>query len=167
MREATQKCLEMIKQFEGCVLHAYKCLSTEKYYTIGYGHYGITNPDLTITEKEAEQYLKSDLKRVYDTLEHYDRYYEFTDYEYDALVSFCYNLGAGIMSQLTKKYTRNKVEIADAMLGYNKSGGSIVSGLVTRRVAENKLFTSGIYPDGSTTVETLIGTIDETINLNE
>ena len=157
----------MIKEFEGCVLHSYKCLPTEKYYTIGYGHYGVTSSDLTITEKEAEQYLKDDLKPIYDTLGHYDRYYEFTDYEYDALVSFCYNLGAGTMKQLTQKYTRNKVEIADAMLRYNKSGGTIVSGLVKRRNAEYKLFTQGIYPDGSTAVETLIGTIDETINLNE
>lgn len=160
MREATQKCLEMIKQFEGCVLHSYKCLPTEKYYTIGYGHYGITKPDLTITEKEAEQYLKSDLKPIYVTLGYYDRYYEFTDYEYDALVSFCYNLGAGIMIQLTQKYTRNKIEIADAMLRYNKSGNAIVSGLVRRRNAEYKLFTQGIYPDG-TTVETIIGSLDD------
>lgn len=161
MREATQKCLKMIEQFEGCILHSYKCLSSEEYYTIGYGHYGISDPNLTITEKQAEEYLMSDLKIIYDILENYDRYYEFTDYEYDALVSFCYNLGAGIMSQLTKNYTRNKIEIADAMLRYNKSGGAIVSGLVTRRVAENKLFTKGIYPDGSASVDTIIDSVDE------
>lgn len=151
----------MIKHFEGCMLHAYKCLSSEKYYTIGYGHYGITNPDLTITEKEAEQYLRDDLKNIYDALEDYDRYYEFTDYEYDALVSFCYNLGVGIMTQLTNNYTRNKLEIADAILRYNKSGNTIISGLVTRRVAENKLFTRGIYPDGSVSADTIIDSVDE------
>ena len=160
MREATQKGLEMIKQFEGCVLHAYKCLSSEKYYTIGYGHYGITDPNLTITEKEAEQYLKNDLKHIYGTLGYYDRYYEYTDYEYDALVSFCYNLGSGIMEQLTQKCNRNKVEIANAMLRYNKSSNAIVSGLVKRRFAEYNLFTKGIYPDG-TTLETLIDSVDD------
>ena len=150
----------MIKQFEGCVLHSYKCLPTEKYYTIGYGHYGVTSSDLTITEKEAEQYLKDDLKPIYDALGHYDSYYEFTDYEYDALVSFCYNLGAGTMKHLTQKCTRNKIEIADAMLRYNKSSNIIASGLVRRRNAEYKLFTQGIYPDG-TTVETLTDSVDE------
>lgn len=161
MREATQKCLEMIKQFEGCVLHAYKCLPSEDYYTIGYGHYGITDSNMSITEEQAEKYLKIDLLTVYDALEDYDRYYNFTDYEYDALVSFCYNLGAGIMSQLTQNYTRNKVEIADAILRYNKSGNSVVSGLVIRRNHEYKLFTKGIYPDGSSSADT----IDESTTL--
>lgn len=145
----------MIKQFEGCVLHSYKCLPSEKYYTIGYGHYGITDPNMSITEEEAEKYLKSDLQIIYDGLKEYDWYYKFTDYEYDALVSFCYNLGCGIMTQLTQNYTRNKVEIADAILRYNKSNGTIVSGLVIRRNLEYKLFTKGIYPDGISSEDTI------------
>lgn len=145
----------MIKQFEGCVLHAYKCLPTEKYYTIGYGHYGITDQNMSITEEEAENYLKLDLRNIYDALEDYDRYYNFTDYEYDALTSFCYNLGAGIMTQLTQNYSRNKIEIADAILRYNKSGDSIISSLVIRRNLEYKLFTKGIYPDGISSEDTI------------
>lgn len=155
MREATQKCLEMIKQFEGCVLHAYKCLPTEKYYTIGYGHYGITDQNISITEEEAENYLKLDLRNIYDALKDYDRFYNFTDYEYDALVSFCYNLGGGIMNQLTRNYSRNKVEIADAILSYNRANGKILSGLVMRRNLEYKLFTKGIYPDGISSEDTI------------
>ena len=136
-------------QFEGCVLHAYKCLPIEDYYTIGYGHYGITDGNLTITKEQAEEYLKIDLQNIYDALEDYDRYYEFTDYEYDSLVSFCYNLGCEILAQLTQNDTRNKVEIADAILRYNKANGAIVPGLVIRRNQEYNLFVKGVYPDGT------------------
>lgn len=42
---------DLIKSFEGCVLHAYKPVASEQYYTIGWGHYG---PDvyagMTITQ---------------------------------------------------------------------------------------------------------------------
>jgi hypothetical protein len=53
------------------------------------------------------------------------------------------------MKQLTKNCSRNKIEIADAILKYNKSNGSVVSGLVVRRNKEYTLFTKGVYPDGT------------------
>ena len=59
------------------------------------------------------------------------------------------------MTQLTQNYTRNKIEIADAILRYNKSNGTIVSGLVIRRNLEYKLFTKGIYPDGISSEDTI------------
>lgn len=140
----------MIKQLEGgCQKKAYKCLASEEYYTIGYGHYGISDPDLTISESEAIELLKEDLETIYTALEPYDNYYVFTGYEYDALVSFCFNLGAGVMSQLTKKYTRSKGQIADAIPYYNHSGARVIEGLTIRREKEYNLFVNGIYPDGS------------------
>ena len=50
--------LNFIKSFEGCKLTAYKCVPTEKYYTIGYGHYGSdVKAGMTITLKRAEELL--------------------------------------------------------------------------------------------------------------
>ena len=74
--------------------------------------------------------------------------YNFTQNEYDALVSFCYNVGN--IDQLTAKGTRNKKEIADKILLYCKSGGKVIRGLQKRREKERALFlkssTSSFYP---------------------
>lgn len=150
MRKASKKCIEMIKQLEGFVGHAYKCLPSEDYYTIGYGHYGITDANMVVTREEAEELLNEDLEVVYKGLSVCDNYYLFTDNEYDALVSFCFNLGVGTISQLTDRYTRSKGQIANAIPYYNHDGaGNVVAGLTTRREAEYTLFTSGVYPDGT------------------
>ena len=54
---------EKIESFEGCVLKAYKARPAEKYWTIGYGHYG---PDVkegdVITKERADELFKQDLK---------------------------------------------------------------------------------------------------------
>ena len=53
--------LNIIRKYEGCRLTAYKAVSTEKYYTIGYGHYGAdVKKGMTITQNQAEAYLKGD-----------------------------------------------------------------------------------------------------------
>ena len=55
--------VDVIKTWEGLSLKACKAVSTEKYWTIGYGHYGAeVKANQTITEAEAEALLKSDLK---------------------------------------------------------------------------------------------------------
>lgn len=78
----------------------------------------------------------------------YDDCYNFTQNEFDALVSFAYNVGN--IDQLTAKGTRTKKEIADAMLRYIKSGGNVLDGLRKRRIRERELFlkcsTSNFYP---------------------
>ena len=57
----SQNGIDLIKSFEGCRLEAYKALSTEQYYTIGWGHYG---PDVTagmkITQEQADAMLESE-----------------------------------------------------------------------------------------------------------
>lgn len=78
----------------------------------------------------------------------YNNCYNFTQNEFDALVSFAYNVGN--IDQLTAKGTRTKKEIADAMLLYIKSGGNVLDGLRKRRTIERELFlkcsTSNFYP---------------------
>ncbi len=133
----TQECINLIKQFEGIRLKAYKALPKEKYYTIGIGHYG---PDvkagMTITEKQAEELFKADVEK-------YEKYVEGTGLQlnqnqFDALVSFTYNCGAGNLKKLIKGRTLD--EIADAMLLYNKAGGEELAALTRRRKAERELF---------------------------
>lgn len=141
--------LNLIISFEGFCSNATKAVKTEKYYTIGYGHYGKdVEEGQTITKKEALILLEKDLKRFEKKVMKYDDCYKFTQNEFDALVSFAYNVGN--IDQLTAKGTRTREEIADAMLRYIKSGGNVLNGLRKRRNKERELFlkrsTSNFYP---------------------
>lgn len=132
--------LNLIKQFEGCVLHAYKCVPSEEYYTIGYGHYGAdVRAGQTISQETAESMLRDDIRRYETLVNIYQSRYNFNQNEYDAMVSFSYNIGA--LNQLTQNGKRTKKEIADAMLLYvHDSAGNELEGLVNRRKAERALF---------------------------
>lgn len=141
--------LKLIIDFEGFCSKATKAVKTEKYYTIGYGHYGKdVDEKQTITKEEALLLLKKDMKRFEAKVMKYNDCYNFTQNEFDALVSFAYNVGN--IDQLTAKGTRTKKEIADAMLLYIKSGGNVLNGLRKRRTKERELFlncsTSNFYP---------------------
>ena len=145
----SEKGLNLIISFEGFCPKATKAVKTEKYYTIGYGHYGKdVNENQTITKEEALSLLKKDMKRFETKVMKYNNCYNFTQNEFDALVSFAYNVGN--IDQLTAKGTRTKKEIADAMLLYIKSGGKVLNGLRKRRNKERELFlkcsTSNFYP---------------------
>lgn len=133
--------LHLIKKFEGCRLKAYKALPTEKYWTIGYGHYGqdVTS-NMTITQQEADDLLRLDLAKYERAVQVYNKIYKWRQCEFDALVSFCYNLGTGSIKQLTDNGTRSKSVIASKMLLYNKSGGKVIVGLVKRRQYEQEIF---------------------------
>lgn len=135
----SDKGIELLKQFEGCRLTAYKCLPSEQYYTIGFGHYGAdVKIGMRITMEEAVALLKKDLARFEYQVECYDIIYHWNANEYDALVSFAYNIGS--IHQLTNYGKRDRKTIADKMLLYVNSGGSKIAGLVKRREAERKLF---------------------------
>lgn len=141
--------LNLIISFEGFCPKATKAVKTERYYTIGYGHYGKdVEENQTITKKEALLLLKNDIKRFETKVMKYDDCYNFTQNEFDALVSFAYNVGN--IDKLTAKGTRTKKEIAEAMLLYIKSGGNVLNGLRKRRNKERELFlkcsTSNFYP---------------------
>ena len=135
----SEKGIELLKQFEGCRLTAYKCLPSEQYYTIGFGHYGAdVKIGMRITMEEAVALLKKDLERFEYQVDCYDIIYHWNANEYDALVSFAYNIGS--IHQLTNYGKRDRKTIADKMLLYVNSGGSKIAGLVKRREAERKLF---------------------------
>ena len=136
--KTSKKGLELIKKFEGCRLTAYKALPTEKYYTIGYGHCGSdVKKGQTITQEDADMLLAKDVQKFEYRVNAYKKY-NWTQNEFDALVSFAYNIGN--IDGLTNYGQRSKETIAEKMLFYVKSGGQTISGLVKRRQAEKLLF---------------------------
>ena len=139
----SEKGINLIKKYEGCRLTAYKPVKTEKYWTIGYGHYG---PDvkegMVISQMQADMYLMLDLEKFEKKVEKYNTKYNWTQNEFDALVSFAFNIGS--IDQLTANGTRTKKQIAEKIPAYNKAGGKVLAGLVKRRKDEAALFSEGL-----------------------
>lgn len=140
-----QNGIGIIKKYEGLRLTAYKAVSTEKYYTIGYGHYG---PDvkkgMTITQAQAEAYLMQDCQTAVKAVNKYQTKYGMNQNQFDALVSFTYNCGAGNLDKLTAGGTRTLVQIAAKFPAYNKAGGKELAGLTRRRAEEQALFNASV-----------------------
>lgn len=128
--------LNLIKKFEGYRDRAYYCSAGVP--TIGYGHTRGVNIGDFCTQKQAVRWLKQDIKSAERAVNKYHKVYNFNQNEYDALVSFAYNLGS--IDQLTAYGTRNRETIAAKMLLYVKSGGVVNNGLIARREKERKLF---------------------------
>ena len=135
--KVSNNCISLIKQFEGCRLQAYKCPAGV--WTIGFGHTAGVKEGMKISQAQAELFLLDDLQKYADRVNKYDSKYHWTQNEFDALVSFCYNVGN--IDQLTANGTRSRQVIAEKMLLYNKGGGKVLAGLVRRRNAEYALFT--------------------------
>ena len=133
--DISQNGIDLIKQFEGCSLSAYKC--SRGIWTIGWGHTAGVKQGDRITQEKADELLKNDLK-IYEAHVASIVKIPLKQNEFDALVSFCYNCGQANLKMLVKN--RNTAQIADAILLYNKSGSKTLAGLVKRRTAERNLF---------------------------
>ena len=141
----SSKGLNLIKKWEGCYLTAYR--DPVGVWTIGYG---TTNYDRAITGTEikaglkisketAEKWLEESVNIKYvPKVEKYQSRYNFNQNQFDALVSFCYNIGS--IDQLTANGTRSIGEIAQHITAYCKAGGKVLQGLVNRRNEELRLF---------------------------
>lgn len=134
----SNKGIDLIKKYEGCNLKAYKDANG---YSIGYGHFGVKSTD-TITQAQAEKYLKNDIEWVRKAIEKWDIIYHFSQNEIDALASFTYNCGAGNLAKLLGNGTRDRKTISDKFVLYNKSLGKVLPGLTRRRLEEKELFDS-------------------------
>lgn len=136
----SDKGIALIKRFEGLRLTAYKCAAGV--WTIGWGHTKGVRKGMKISKAKAESYLRQDLA-CFERYVNSSRYVPFqpTQAQFDALVSFAFNCGAGNLRTLCKGRTARQV--ADAMLLYRKAGGKVNAGLVERRRAERALFLSG------------------------
>ena len=132
--------LDLIKSFEGCSLTAYRCPSNK--WTIGWGHTNGVHQGMVITQAQADQFLFEDVQRFVNAVNQYQSRFNFNQNEYDALVSFTYNCGAGSLANVMS-CCNTKQEIAEECKLYNRSSdGQILNGLVRRREEEYKLFMS-------------------------
>lgn len=136
--KTSQRGIDLIKQFEGLRLTAYKCPAGV--YTIGYGHTRGVKRGMKITEEEASAYLAADLRNSEKAVERYDSIYHWNQNEYDALVSFTFNCGATNLRSLLRNGRRNRSQIAATLPLYRKAGGKVLKGLERRRAAEKALF---------------------------
>lgn len=133
--QTSQNGVNLIKQFEGCKLTAYKCPAGV--WTIGYGHTQGVKEGQKITSARAEELLRQDLK-TFESQVSNNVFIPLNQNQFDALVSFIYNCGLGNLKTLVKN--RNTNQIANAILLYNKSKGKTLAGLTKRRQAERNLF---------------------------
>ncbi|WP_302308271.1 glycoside hydrolase family protein [Roseburia hominis] len=138
-RKIGQAGLALIKQYEGCRLAAYRCAAGV--WTIGYGHTAGVHSGMTITQAQADAYLQQDIAK-FEGYVNNPAYVPITanlnQNQFDALVSFAFNLGAGNLRKLCKG--RTAAQIAQAMTQYCKANGKVLAGLRRRRAAEQALF---------------------------
>ncbi|EPH0728800.1 lysozyme [Enterobacter hormaechei] len=145
--QTSEKGIALIKQFEGCKLTAYQ--DSVGVWTIGYGW---TQPvdgkpiraGMTIKQETAERMLKTGLISYESDVSRLVKV-GLTQGQFDALVSFTYNLGARSLSTSTllrKLNAGDYAGAADEFLRWNKAGGKVLSGLTRRREAERALFLS-------------------------
>ena len=132
--------LSLIKKFEGCELYAYQC--SAGVWTIGYGHTKDVEPGMQITKEDADEMLVEELHE-------YESYVNdfvtapLSQNQYDALVSWVYNLGPANLKASTMLKVLNAGEYEEVpaqMKRWNKAGGKVLEGLIRRREAESLLF---------------------------
>ncbi|KVP19182.1 lysozyme [Burkholderia ubonensis] len=136
--------IELIKHFEGLRLARY--LDAVGKPTIGYGHLILPHERFTrpLTPAEADALLRQDLRSAELSLRKLLRV-PVTQQQFDALMSFVFNLGSGRLRSSTLLRYLNAgapVRAADQFLVWNKAGGRPLAGLTRRRQAERALFLS-------------------------
>ena len=132
--------INLIKKYEGLRLEAYKCPSGV--FTIGYGHTKGVKRGMKISKEQAEGFLLDDLK-TYEKAVNNCVKVPINQYQYDALVSFCFNCGAGALKNSTLLKKLNKKDYTGAsneFLKWNKANGQVLKGLTKRRQEERGLF---------------------------
>ncbi len=133
--------LDLIKRFEGLELEAYRDISG--ILTIGYGSFGPGIVDgMRITEAEAEELLRADLRRFGDALSEMVTV-PVTQSQIDALISLSYNIGTKnvrVSSMMKRLNRRDYVGAAEALTWWTKANGKVIAGLQRRRAAESALF---------------------------
>lgn len=158
----SQKGINLIKEFEGCRLTAYRCPAGV--WTIGYGHTGNVKAGQTITQARAEELLRQDLVKFETAVTAWNYLYKWNQNEFDALVSFTFNCGEGSLRNLLKNGTRTRAEIRNALPLYCKDiNGNKLQGLVRRRNAELALFNTPCEKTDSDDTQTDYTTVEEIV----
>ncbi|ERK18600.1 Mur1 [Pantoea sp. AS-PWVM4] len=132
--------MELIKRSEGLELKAYR--DSVGVLTIGYGHTFGVKPDDVVTPLQAEKFLRDDLS-VAELTVNTSVKVKITQGQFDAMVSFVFNLGAGnfVKSTLLRKLNAGDYKGAAAEFGkWTFAGKKELPGLVRRRAAEKGMF---------------------------
>ena len=137
--------LQRIAEFEDIHLKAY--LDPIGIPTIGVGHTAGVKMGDVITHDQAMKYFAEDIRVAERAVDQTGL--QLTQDQYDALVSFTYNCGAGNLKKLVKGRTHE--QIARAIPLYNKAGGRVLAGLVRRRAWEQSMFQKGLLGGKSVT----------------
>lgn len=136
----SQKGVSLIKSFEGLRLKSYQ--DSVGVWTIGYGTTrGITS-GMAITNEQAERMLMNDIGRFEPEIERLVKVV-LNQVQWDALMSFTYNLGAANLGSSTLLKLLNAGDYAGAAEQFprwNKAGGQVLAGLTKRRAAERAMF---------------------------
>lgn len=157
------KAKEIIKKFEGCRLEAYQDVGGT--WTIGYGHTNRVQKGDVITQDQADSFLVEDIAAHASGVEKYQNIYNFTENEYNALVSFAYNIGN--IDSLTLNGTRTKQQILQHMGDFCYCKGRKIEGLVNRRRMEAQLFEIKEDSDTSSYKVGNIYTLQDNVNVRE
>jgi len=132
--------IALIKKFEGCELEAYKCAAGV--WTIGYGHTKDVKEGEVITKEEAESMLVHELQEYCSDVDIAVKV-DLKQNEFDALVSWTYNLGPTNLNSSTMLRVLNEGKHDDVptqIKRWNKAGGEVLKGLIRRRNAEALMF---------------------------
>lgn len=151
INSASPLCLQLIKHYEGLYLHSYLCPA--RVWTIGYGTTVYpsgkkVDSNQTCTEEQAVDFLKHDLACFEQAVDAYTRD-DVTQQQFDALVSFCYNLGPknlknSILLKVINHNPSDLMNIKNQWLKWNKSHGAPLKGLTRRRNSEYHFYETGI-----------------------
>jgi len=143
--QTSDKGKEFIKHFEGCKLEAYQC--SGDVWTIGCGHTrGVVEGD-KISKKQADALLSADIEMVETHVKRLITV-DLNQSQWDAIVSWCFNLGCGNLRASTMLQVINSGEldkVSEQIIRWDKVGKQAVAGLTRRRKAETDLFDNGVY----------------------
>ena len=146
----SERCIRLIKHHEGVRNRPYRCPAG--LWTVGVGHLigdGKSLPESwnrTFTQEEIDAILKKDLMRFENGLSKMLPNVKLKQCEFDALISFSFNLGLGCFQRSTIRQAllRGDKEAAmESLVKYCKAGGKILKGLQNRRLDERQLFLHG------------------------
>ena len=130
----------LIKRWEGLRLTAYQC--SANVWTIGYGHTAGVKPGNRITRRQAEKYFLADLP-IYEAIVYRHVNVALNQNQFDALVSFVYNVGETQFKNSTLVRLLNQglyQNAAKELFRWNRAGGKQLQGLTNRRTEEFELF---------------------------
>ena len=137
--EISEDGIALIKHFESCRLRAYR--DSVGVWTIGWGHTKEVKEGMEVTQKDADAMFLHEIQEYEGYINNLE--IDFKQYEFDALVSWVYNLGpANLISSTMLKRLRAEEfwDVPHQMRRWNRAGGKVLRGLTRRRLAESLMF---------------------------